>query len=335
MMRMRLCLIFLDGVGLGDDDPGHNPLVAVPTPTITGLLGHPLADGAKGEGRTAPELVLVQADATLGLPGLPQSATGQTALLTGLNAAAAVGRHVTAYPTAALRALLREQSLFVRTRAAGRGVALANAYTPEYHAGIAAGRLRHGAFTVAALGAAVPLRTVDDLRRGEAVFHDLTNGRPREWGHDLPLRTPAEAGALLAAIAARHDLTVFEFFLSDLAAHGRVPEDVPTVVRLIDGLLAGLLAARPADLTVLVTSDHGNLEDGRTRRHTRNPVPVLAIGPAARTFAQVAAITDIAPAVLRVLGVDDDPSEDPRCAAASGPRSAAPSSKRVPGGRPG
>lgn len=334
-MRMRLCLIFLDGVGLGDDDPAHNPLVAVPTPTITGLLGHPLADGARSEGRPAPELVLAEADATLGLPGLPQSATGQTALLTGLNAAAVVGRHVTAHPTAALRTLLAEQSLFARARAAGRGVALANAYTPEYHAGIAAGRLRHGAFTVAALGAAVPLRTVDDLRRGEAVFHDLTNGRPRGWGHDLPLRTPAEAGTLLAAIAARHDLTVFEFFLSDLAAHGRIPEDVPTVVRLIDGLLAGLLAARPADLTVLVTSDHGNLEDGRTRLHTRNPVPVLAVGPAARTFAQVAAITDIAPAVLRVLGVEAGTSGDLPGAAMPGPADATPSPMGIPGGRPG
>lgn len=331
-MGMRVCAIFLDGVGLGDDDPAHNPLVAVPTPAITGLLGHPLANGFRTGDRPAPGLVLTQADATLGVPGLPQSATGQTALLTGLNAAALVGRHVTAHPTAALRALLAEQSLFVRARAAGRGVALANAYTPEYHAGVAAGRLRHGAFTVAALGAAVPLRTVDDLRRGEAVFHDLTNGRPRGWGHDLPLRTSAEAGAILAAIAARHDLTVFEFFLSDLAAHGRVPEDVPTVVRLIDGLLAGVLAARPVDLTVLVTSDHGNLEDGRTRRHTRNPVPVLAIGPAARTFAEVAAITDIAPAVLRALGVDDGPSEAPHRAAVGGPRRAAPSSRWTPGG---
>ncbi|MDQ2998229.1 MAG: aminotransferase class I/II-fold pyridoxal phosphate-dependent enzyme, partial [Chloroflexota bacterium] len=48
-------------------------------------------------------------DATLGVDGLPQSGTGQTALLAGFNAAALHGRHQPHVPPVALRALLAER----------------------------------------------------------------------------------------------------------------------------------------------------------------------------------------------------------------------------------
>lgn len=296
-----MLLVFLDGVGLGEADPVHNPWVAGRTPALRGLLGGPLAGRERVE---RDGVLLVPTDATLGVAGLPQSATGQTALLTGLNAAALVGRHVTAYPTAHLRALLLEHSLFVRLTAAGRRVALANAYTEEYHEAVAAGRLRHGAITTAAVGAGVRLRTVADLRRAQAVFHDLTNAMLRAWGYDLPLRTPFQAGQHLAHLAAAHDFTLFEFFLTDLAAHGRVEASPTAVVELVDQMLAGVTAGLPAEASLVVTSDHGNLEDGRTRAHTANPVPTLVLGPARRHFRGVAALTDVAPAVLRSLGVE-------------------------------
>jgi len=100
---MPVLLLFLDGVGLGEWDPAWNPFVGARTPTLHRLLGQPLAGHDRLELDGA---LLIPTDATLGVPGLPQSATGQTALLTGLNAPALVGRHVTAYPTAALRDLL-------------------------------------------------------------------------------------------------------------------------------------------------------------------------------------------------------------------------------------
>ncbi len=298
---MSVLLVFLDGVGLGDVDPAHNPWVAARTPTLHRLLGQPLAGQARVEHNGA---LLIPTDATLGVAGLPQSATGQTALLTGLNAPSLVGRHVTAYPTTELRALLASHGIFARLAAAGRSSALANAYTPEYHAAVAARRLRHAAITTAAKSAGVRLRTVDDLQRGEAVFHDLTNARPRAWGHDVPVLTPAEAGENLARLAGTYDFTLFEFFLTDLVAHGRVEMDPAAIVEMLDGFLAGILEARPDHLTVVLTSDHGNTEDSRSRLHTRNPVPTLVTGPAQAQFRDVGAITDVAPAILRSVGVE-------------------------------
>ncbi|MBI3975496.1 MAG: metalloenzyme [Armatimonadetes bacterium] len=304
---MSVLLLFLDGVGLGEEDPEHNPWVRARTPALRTLLGRPLA-GRERIDRDG--VLLIPTDATLGVPGLPQSATGQTALLTGLNAPALIGRHVTAYPTAALRDLLAQWSLFARLSRAGRVVTLANAYTEEYHQAVAARRLRHAAFTSAAVSAGLRLRTIDDLRERRAVFHDLTNARPRQWGYDLPALTPRACGADLARLAGFHDLTAFEFFLTDLAAHGRVPLGGVQVVEMVDDLLAGVIDALPAGVTLVIASDHGNLEDDRTPVHTLNSVPTLVIGPARPHFTKVAAITDIAPAIARALGVEFDEATD-------------------------
>jgi 2,3-bisphosphoglycerate-independent phosphoglycerate mutase len=299
MGSVPVLVLFLDGVGLGDPDPALNPFARVATPTIHRLLGGPLVMRGALDGLG---VLLLPADATLGVGGLPQSATGQTALLTGLNAPRLVGRHVTAYPTARLRQVLAEHSLFARLRALGAEVALANAYSPEYFAALAGRRLKMAAVTYAAQAAGVRLRTLADLRDARAVFHDLTNGRLRQWGHELPELTPREAGRRLAGIAATADLTFFEFFLTDLAAHGRIALTPDAVVAMVDALLDGVLEAVDGRTTVVVTSDHGNLEDGRSTAHTRNPVPVLAVGPARRAFANVRAITDIAPAVVAAAG---------------------------------
>jgi hypothetical protein len=293
---MPLLVVFLDGVGLGPADPATNPLARAPSPTLHGLLGGPLVSRGVIE---RPGVLLVPTDATLGVPGLPQSATGQTALLCGVNAPALVGRHVTAFPTEPLRNLLATQSIFARARAAGARAALANAYGPEYFAAVASRRLRMAAVTYAAQAAGVRLRRLDDLRAGRAVFHDLTNRRLRQWGHDVPEVTARESGRRLAAIAAREDLTFFEFFLTDLAAHGRIALAPDALVGMVDELLAGVLE-RADNLTVLVTSDHGNLEDDRTTMHTTNPVPALAIGPGRDGFRSVRAITDLAGIIVSV-----------------------------------
>jgi len=297
----HVLLLFADGVGLGPDDPAINPIVAARTPTFDGLLGRRLAgisDRVRWNGA-----LLVPVDATLGVEGLPQSATGQTALLTGLNAPHLAGRHVTAYPTARLREILARHNILASVRRMGGEVALANAYTPEYFAAVEAGRLRHAAITFAALSAEVRLRGIADLRVGEAVFHDLTNDRPRAWGHDVPLITPRQAGLSLASIARGRQFTLFEFFLTDLAAHGRIPLDPVTVVEMLDALLGGVLEGSDlADTLVMMVSDHGNLEDARSSGHTRNPVPVLLVGAGRDDVgAHLRTITDVAPAITAWL----------------------------------
>jgi hypothetical protein len=297
--EFRVLLIFVDGVGLGDPDPAINPLARAATPVLRSLLDGPLALPAPHRAASA---LLVPLDACLGVPGLPQSATGQVALLTGQNAPAHIGRHLAAYPTPSLAALLEVHGLFGALRRSGISVALANAYTPAYFDAVASRRLRHGAITLHALQAGVRLRTVADLAAGHAVYQDLTNERARNLGAPVPVVTPEEAGRNLARIAGAHRFTMFEFFQSDLAGHQRLP-DAGAVVERLDRFLGGVLEHVDAATTLVVlTSDHGNLEDQRTTAHTTNPVPALLAGARRDVMGgRLRAITDVAPACLWLL----------------------------------
>jgi 2,3-bisphosphoglycerate-independent phosphoglycerate mutase len=311
-----MLFIFIDGLGLGDPDPAVNPLARAATPVLRSLLDGPLALPAP---RRTGSAVLVPLDACLGVAGLPQSATGQVALLTGQNAAVHIGRHLTAYPTPSLAALLEVHGLFGALRRRGVSVALANAYTPAYFDAVAARRLRHGAVTLHALQAGVRLRGADDLAAGQAVYQDLTNARAKDLGAEVTVVTPEEAGRNLAGISAAHRFTMFEFFQSDLAGHGRVPDAVGVIERL-DRFLGGVLSHVDLATTLLVlTSDHGNLEDARTQAHTTNAVPALLAGAHRDAIAsRLRAITDVAPACLDLLA---DGAGD--AAAADGPRPSA------------
>lgn len=300
----RLLLLFADGIGLGVE-AAANPFVAQPTPALMHALGGSMVSARAGTRREvdgAP-VALAALDAVLGVPGLPQSGTGQTTLFTGVNAQAAIGHHVPALPGPRLRAILAEHSVLKRLAAAGHEVTFANAYTADYAGRLASGESRGSATTYAVLAAGIPLRTLEDLERGEAVTWDVTGELfIRRAGIAVPPIAPELAGERLARLAARHDFTLFETFLTDLAGHGRWGITPADAVAKLDGLLAGVLAARPPELTVLLTSDHGNLEEPRHKSHTSNPVPLLAVGPAAPAFADLTRLDEVAPRVLSVLG---------------------------------
>jgi hypothetical protein len=297
---MALIFVFLDGVGLAPAGP-RNPLSAAPAPRLRALLGGPLT---AEQIQARPELLLRPLDAALGVSGPPQSGTGHVALLAGVNAPALHGRHQPNFPPVALRPLLAERSIFRRAREAGHSVAFANVFPPGYFRALEARRLRRSASVIAAEAADVPLRGLDALRAGQALSWDITGHALHARGEapDLAPIPPEQAGVNLARLARDHALVFFECFLTDLAGHGRLgPEGVADAIARCDGLFGGLLAARgPAD-TVLLTSDHGNLEDSSTSVHTEAPVPLLVVGPAAPAFAPVARIDQVADAILAVL----------------------------------
>ncbi len=288
---MSVLLVFVDGVGLGDADPDKNPLMRARLTRLRVAQGLPSPD---------PAAILVPTDACLGVPGLPQSATGQTAILAGVNAPAMVGQHVSGYCTAPLAALLDGRSLFSRVKIGGGTATFANAYTPRYLENPP--RFR-SVTTVATAQAGLRFRTVDDLAHGDAVFHDFTNRLLPERGYELPPVTPAEAGARLAKIAQSHTFTMYEHFLTDLAGHAQDMAHAVDVMENLDGFLDALLARMDlSEHLVVLTSDHGNLEDLSVKTHTRNPVPTLLWGRGASdAAARIRDLSDIAPAILRGL----------------------------------
>ncbi|MDQ3459688.1 MAG: hypothetical protein M3498_10380 [Deinococcota bacterium] len=294
-----MLFVFLDGVGLGAEESAHNPLVAAETPFLDGLLGGrlTLARGSLSE----EKLLFRPLDARLGVPGLPQSATGQTALLSGHNAAALMNRHYGPYPGPTLKAVLEAGTLFSELRGAGKTSALANAYPEGFFEAVRRGQRRLNVPVYSALAAGLALKTAEDYLAGEGTSADLTGSYLHALEPRLPERGPEEAGALLGAFAQGQPFTFFDFWLSDAAGHRWPFAEAVSLVERLDAFFAGLVPALNGT-TLVLSSDHGNIEDKRVKTHTLNPVPLLVLGAVA-AFTGAASLVDVAPAVRRTLGL--------------------------------
>jgi hypothetical protein len=304
---VRVLLVFVDGVGLGS--PGaHNPFDGAPVEILAPLGG---AD-ARGRG----DVAYARVDATLGYPGLPQSATGQAALYTGEDAVARAGGHREGWPTRAVAELLAERSIFARARARGLRAAFLNAFDDARAARVT--RIVRGhearpkrfpisASSLAALAGGGELRAFDDVRRGRAATFDLTGEVIRAHGYAAPRLTIRDAAEAVAAGAAELDLALFEMFLTDSAGHAQDTTWARHEILRTERFLSALFAA--VDLReqlVVVTSDHGNLEDLSTRSHTRAEVPLLAFGAGAATFARgLRDLRDVGTRILDLAGAAD------------------------------
>ena len=303
---MHLLFIFLDGVGLGQPDKTVNPLVLADMPVLSGLLnGNPLRAGIDPlENHRATLLAL---DARLDVDGLPQSASGQAAFLTGKNIPAAIGEHYGPKPNPAIMEYLGNGNLFAQVQARGQRAALLNAYPPRYFEALDSGRRLPGAIAMAARMAGLALKTKEDLFAGQAMSVDFTGHGWRETlgFAETPLLTPEEAGRQLWKLASEHEFSLFEYWLSDVVGHKQDMQAALNILNTLDRVLGALIAAWPDEQgLILITSDHGNLEDLSTRRHTTNPVPCLLIGSSTlrhKHASQLRDLTDIYDLVLAVL----------------------------------
>jgi hypothetical protein len=302
----KILFLFLDGVGLGEDDPGRNPFALAEMPNLQQLLGgrRMVAGAAPLE---SPRATLLALDTNLGVPGLPQSATGQATLLSGQNAPAKLGYHYGPKPNQAVADLLFEDNLFKKLRNAGLSVAFLNAFPDAYFEAIGSGHRLYGCIALAAVRAGVPLFTVDDLRLGRALSADFTGQgwRDRLGYKDTPLIEPRDAGKQLAEQAGQFEFSLFEYWLTDYAGHEQDMKAACDLLVTFDQVLGGLLDAwDDSSGLILITSDHGNLEDLSTHRHTSNPVPALLVGaPELRRQFAVGLhdLTGIAPAIEHCL----------------------------------
>jgi hypothetical protein len=290
---VSVLLFFIDGLGIGTRGP-HNPFDGLDD-------AEPLAI-FQGEIPAIPFAgLLAPTDACLGVEGRPQSASGQTTILTGINAPATVGYHKQGFPNQALLDIIREHSIFLQLKRSGvNEITFANTYTHRFFES----RPRWISATTAAVeGAGLPFNKVSDLRAGRAVYQDFTNAMLIEQGEQVDLRSPEEAGEVLASIVAANKFTLYEYFITDKIGHAQDHEAarrvLPALALFIRSLLAKLDLAKT---TVVLTSDHGNIEDLSVRNHTLNLVPTIVWGRhRERLAARIKSLTDITPGIVDVL----------------------------------
>ena len=293
----HLQIFFMDGVGLGGPDPAVNPFVTAKLPYLTALLGPEWYLSGR-DSIVTERASLIPTDPTLGVPGRPQSATGQAVILSGRNVPAAVGEHYGPKPNQAVREEIDRGTLFSDVIGAGGSAALLSPYPEGYFEAINSGRRLYSSVPYAAVQAGLPLMSADDLRQKRAVSPDFTGeGWRRHLGYDdIPLHTPFEAGRLLAKIAQTYTFTFFEHWPSDRAGHRGSLAGARSHLELLDTAIGGLLDSwRDSEGLLIITSDHGNIEDKSTRIHTTNPVPTILVGEGQAELAgQVKDLTDIA-----------------------------------------
>ena len=282
---MRIIYLFIDGVGLkGPAD--DNPL----NPEVCPMLWRLIDKHAK------------PIDACLGVEGLPQSATGQATMFTGVNCSKAVGRHCEGFPGLALRKIIEEDNLFLELKRRGKRVRFADAYLVDSAEELVSRRFK-SVTTVMALTTPEVITTAADLAEDRALMQDITRETIQDRYPDIPIVSPQRAAEHLFAIALENDFTLYEFFQTDVSGHSMDYARACEVLRLYDKFLSTLVRlAEASGITLVMTADHGNIESIGERGHTRNPVPFIAFGPNEGFIRdKVESLVDVTPAILEAF----------------------------------
>jgi len=291
---MSAALLFFDGIGIGEDDPEKNPFARYRSKFFRAFI-----DG--NNFRAEYDGIIVPTDATLDVPGYPQSATGQTAIFTGVNAAEIMQGHINGLPTPTLRKVLLSESIFLKLKRLGKKATFANAYSKHYF------ELRGeklSATTYAVMASQVPFRWYDkELQDGKAVPADLTGEFLKRFYPDVKVITPEESGKIIADLLSEYDFVMYEFPFTDEAGHNQDFELALKYIDRIERFLDSLLTN--TDLNehlIILTSDHGNIEDLSIKTHTLNKVPTIIWGKGKGKVAMsIRSILDITPTIIKYL----------------------------------
>ncbi len=140
---------------------------------------------------------------------------------------------------------------------------------------------------------------------------------PKVATYDLQpeMSAPEVTDRLVEAIeGGTYDVIICNLANPDMVGHTGVYEAAVKAIEAVDESLGRIVAALGrAQGQMLVTADHGNAEQMRDREtgqphtaHTRNPVPLIYVGRPAG-LAQHGALCDVAPTLLRLLGLEQPP----------------------------
>ncbi len=99
---------------------------------------------------------------------------------------------------------------------------------------------------------------------------------PASAGQRSRCERQSRAAEIFARVAASADFAMLDYFQTDDAGHARDFEAADRVLTDLDAFLRSLIEQLPLQRqSLLVVSDHGNLEDLSSRNHTLADVALL------------------------------------------------------------
>ncbi|MFH0920590.1 MAG: peptidase [Fibrobacterota bacterium] len=281
-----MIFIFIDGFGKAGSSISDNPVKKNEFPILYNIIN----------------MKSKAIDPVMGVPGLPQSATGQTSLFCGVNAQKLLGRHIEGFPTRLLKDIVKNDNIFKKLENIKKTATFANGYWLSDINNLSRRQKRMiSVTTVMAMSGTGEIRTMDKMLNEEAVYQDITQEILVARGASLPIITPEAAAERLSRIAHAYDFTLFEYFQTDIAAHKQEPTRIRKVLSDLERFLSRIHALNDFRRRALViTSDHGNIEDLSTPLHTMNPVPFYVKGPGSRDLLRkVNDLSDVTPSVVK------------------------------------
>ncbi len=300
---MAFYFIFWDGVGYGKKDPATNPFFSANLPTFRKLFDGNLPSH-RFKNFSSNVVSLSPVNTTLRIPGLPQSGTGQTAIMTGMNASKYVGKHFGPHPYSTLVPVIKEKNLFVQLQNMKKTFFFANGYPKQYFDFIFGPKGRVPTIALSYISSGMTLNSHEEIKNQKAISADISGTRWKELGHpDIDSIEPSAAGKMFHQFGQNVDLVFFEYFVTDHAGHSR---EMPVAVEMLermDGFVKGIIDSCDYEHdTILMISDHGNIEDLSVKTHTKNPVPLIVIGKKHSFFSsRIKNLTHVTPAVLSYL----------------------------------
>lgn len=276
-------MIFVDGIGIGENNPDINPFFKYGFKTFSNIFGElpyigniPLRSDDK---------ILSGIDASLGVEGLPQSGTGQTSIFAGINAQKIIGQHFGPYPYSTLVPILKKVNIFKSFHERGLKTTFVNAYPKVFFDYINSGKKRLSVTSLSCLLSGVKLRKAKELHSGKALSAEIDNSRwVSKLNYKVPVIKPRTAAKRLIKLSEGNHFTLFEYFLSDHIGHGRIKDEFLKIFNTFDDFLFHLFDLIPSQMNLIICSDHGNLEDISIKTHTRNPALVIFAGPNSEYF---------------------------------------------------
>ena len=303
-MKKHILFIFVDGIGLGEDNPKINPFSSANLPTLTALTAGQTW-GNKSQRHDTERSVFIPTDPRLGIEGRPQSGSSQAVILTGKNVPKMLGRHYGPLPNKPIRALLDETNFFKTVRECGEVAGLVSAYPPQRLKGINSGKRLPSSIQYSAIASGQSLFSTEEVVAGTALTPEYTGYPWREHLKidDIPLYDAFQAGQKLVEISRNYTFAFHSNWMTDYVGHRGTLEEATSLLETFDQVMAGVLSAWDDDEgLVIFTSDHGNMEDMSHGKHTDNDVPTLIIGNGKEKFAEnFTQLTDFVPRMTQYL----------------------------------
>lgn len=297
---MAFYFIFWDGVGYGKKDSVNNPFFTAKLPAFQRLFDGNLPS-LTFKKYTSEVASLSPVNTTLRIPGLPQSGTGQTAIMTGVNASKFVGKHFGPHPYSTLIPIIKEKNLFKQLQQLKKTFFFANGYPQRYFDYIFGPKGRVPTIALSYISTGKTLNTHEEIKERKAISADIAGTRWSELGHpDVKPLSPNEAGKIFYQLGTSIDLIFFEYFVTDHAGHSQEMSVAVDMLERMDEFIAGMMEKFDFENDIiLMISDHGNIEDLSVKTHTKNPVPLIVIGKQHAHFSsRIKNLTHITPAVI-------------------------------------